>query len=380
MVGDGPPMTLDELGRLKFRVLTEGCRIDESAHERITRKYKEPIRTRSGSSGGLDLVLPNDIHVNCPVNESFAGHSSVVLQGTTDRLFLVQQGYPPVPVELQPRPHLYDLYTTSGTPMIKVAQMCSGDRLCIGMTGPYCFFWKPERRCRFCSIGLNAGSDASQKSIEDIVEVAEAAVRDPLLPARHILVGGGTPDGEDMGALLAAQICRALRAKVSVSIYVMITAPLKNQYIDLLKESGADELGMNIEFHSEQAWQKYIPGKASVVGKARYVEALEHSVAVFGPVNTRSLIIVGLEPADETLTGVEKLVSMGVMPILSPFRALAGTFLENTKGFDTDTNYRIYQESMAIGRRYGIPIGPTCIACQNNTLALPVGFPQYRFY
>ncbi|MBM3301608.1 MAG: radical SAM protein [Deltaproteobacteria bacterium] len=314
------------------------------------------------------------------MNEDFAGHSGVVLQIVDDQLVLVQQDRLPVPAELQPRPVMYDLFTKRGTPMVKVAQMCSGDRLCIGMTGPYCFFWKPERRCKFCSIGLNAGSDASQKSVEDIVEVAEAAVRDPLLPARHILVGGGTPDGEDMGALLAAQICRALRAKVSVSIYVMITAPLKNKYIDLLREAGADELGMNIEFHSERAWQEYIPGKASVVGKERYLRALEHSVTVFGPVNTRSLIIVGLEPADETLKGVEQLVSMGVMPILSPFRALAGSLLENAEGFDADTNYRIYQESMSIGMRYGVPIGPTCIACQNNTLALPVGFPQYRCY
>src|SRR5690606_32443491 len=113
-----------------------------------------------------------------------------------------------------------------------------------------------------------------------------------------------------------------------ISIYVMICAPLRNEYIDQLYDSGVDELGMNVEFWSEQAWETYIPGKHRRIGKQRYLKALEHAVMRFGRINTRSIIIAGLEPLDDTLEGIKFFASMGVMPIISPFRPLRGTELE----------------------------------------------------
>lgn len=375
----GATEDLKAIGLLKFELLASGLRISPLAQKGIN-EAKRPIRTRSGSSGGLDIILPGDVHVNAPTEESFASRSHLVLDFLDDKLVVKRDEEVLAPVELQPIPKYYGLFTKDGTPMVKVGQMCSGDRFCYGMTGPYCWFWKHDRRCKYCSIGLNKERDASRKYLNQLQETLMAGIADQAIPVKHVLIGGGTPDGEDMGAILASEVCKEIKKSFELSCYVMISAPLKNKYIDMLHDAGADEIGMNIEFYGDGAWEEIIPGKNRYIGKKRYLEALEYAVSLFGPINTRSIMIVGLEDAQYTIDGAEKLASMGVMPILSAFRPLTGTDFESRRGFDYLTYWDIYTEIHQRATKYGIPTGPTCIPCQNNILALPLPGGQYHFY
>lgn len=370
---------LKEVGLLKFELLASGVSVSPGARHYLE-GAKRPTRTRSGASGGLDIVLPHDVHVNVPLHEKFASQSSLTLDCVLEKLVVRRGEDILAPVELQPIPQYYSLHTSDGFPMVKIGQMCSGDRFCYGMTGAYCWFWKRERRCKYCSIGLNQDRDTSQKTKQQMLEALARAVDDPCTPAKHVLIGGGTPKGEDMGAILASELCQAIKKHFELSCYVMISAPLKNEYIDMLHDAGADELGMNIEFYSDSAWEAIIPGKHRHIGKMRYLEALEYAASLFGSINTRSLLIVGLEDPIFTVEGAEKLASLGVMPILSPFRPLTGTEIEDRFGFDHLTYWRIYVEVLQRAAKYNIPVGPTCISCQNNVLALPIPNGQYRFY
>ena len=237
------PSDLQQVGLVKFEILASGLRVSDQVRQFVARA-KGPIRTRSGASGGLDMILPHDVHVNSPINERFAAQSELLLEVENEHLVVKRGEETLFPVSLQPTPRYYGLHTSDNMPMIKVGQMCSGDRFCYGMTGAFCFFWRSDRRCRFCSIGLNQDKDASQKSVSQMLETLSEAVRDPELPAKHVLIGGGTPVGEDMGAVLAAELCREIKKYFDLSCYVMITAPLRDYYIDLLHDAGADELGI----------------------------------------------------------------------------------------------------------------------------------------
>ncbi len=66
--------TRRERALLKFRLLNAGVRLSSRADEEVKRR-KPPIRTRSGVSGGLDLVLPGHVHVNAATTESYAASS-----------------------------------------------------------------------------------------------------------------------------------------------------------------------------------------------------------------------------------------------------------------------------------------------------------------
>ena len=374
------PKELEKVGLIKFEILASGLKVSDRAGQFVAHA-KGPIRTRSGASGGLDIILPHHVHVNSPVNKQVSSQSQLWLDVDDDGAFVIKRDRQTLcKAQLQPVPKYYTLTTSDGVPMVKVGQLCSGDRFCYGMTGPYCFFWKADRRCKFCSIGLNKDRDAARKTTGQMLEALAAAIEDPLVPAKHVLLGGGTPNAKDMGAVLAAELCEAIKKRFDLSCYVMICAPLKNEYIDLMWRAGVDELGMNLEFYSDSAWEQFIPGKAKYIGKKRYIEALEYAVSRFGPINTRSILIVGLEDPEYTIEGAELLASMGVMPILSPFRPLERAELENRRGFNHKTYFDIYSEVHTRSMRYGIPTGPTCIPCQNNVLALPLPGDIYHFY
>jgi hypothetical protein len=368
-----------KLTLIKFNLLSQGMRINKSAYEHLI-GYKNPIRTRSGASGGLDIRLPHNVYVNVPVTEKFASFSPFCLD-YNETGFVIMEGDNLVSeIELLPMPAYYESKTSDGIEsMVRVGQVCTPDRFCYGMTGSGCHFWNQERRCKFCSIGNNFNADASQKKARYLLEVLELAINDPENPVRHVLIGGGTPSREDRGALMAADLCKLIKSRLDISIYVMIAAPSEDFYIDILHDSGADELGMNLEFWGESAWKYYVPGKNSEIGKDRYIKALEYAVKVFGPVNTRTIFISGLEEKKYTIQGASTVASIGVMPIISPFRPLDGTMLEDVKGFNGKENYDLYEHIRTNISKYKIPLGPTCICCQNNTLAMPFG-ENYKFY
>lgn len=64
---------------------------------------KPALRVRSGSCGGVDLILPDGTHVNCPVNEPFARRSSLTL-GLVDGKPSVMIDGDAVTVDLVPAP------------------------------------------------------------------------------------------------------------------------------------------------------------------------------------------------------------------------------------------------------------------------------------
>lgn len=369
-----------DLAHVKFGLLAHGA-VVESAADAAMHDAKRPIRTRSGVSGGLDIRLAEGIDVNVPVVDPFAQESPYALSYADGQFRVmceteVLSSYEPVPT-----PAYYDTRTADDTEwMHRIGQMCSADRFCYGMTGPTCYFWARSRRCQYCTIGRNFSADAVRKQSNHMLEVLRAAVEDKALPARHVLIGGGTPPGEDMGAMMAAELCEQVKDSFpDLSIYVMIAAPLDNRHLDRLHKAGADEVGLNLEFWSKSAWKTFIPGKHTLIGKERYLEALAHCVELFGPINTRSILIAGLEPLDHTFEAAISLAELGVMPIISPFRPLHDAVLADRRGPSASEYVELWESVDRALKPLGMPLGPTCIACQNNTLALPSD-DRYRSY
>ena len=56
------PEELKRIGLIKFEILASGLKVSDEAWEYMA-GAKTPIRTRSGASGGLDLILPYEVHV-----------------------------------------------------------------------------------------------------------------------------------------------------------------------------------------------------------------------------------------------------------------------------------------------------------------------------
>jgi hypothetical protein len=370
----GVDLRSTEMTRLKVALLAEGLRVKLGS---LANELRPVLRTRSGSCGGLDLVLPDGTWVNAPVRESFALRSRFELIEDGGRAWVVSRE-DRVPVELAPAPAYYGARTAGGKPMKRIGSLCS-DRVGIGITNT-CTFWMSEAdRCKFCSIGLNVRDERSRKAPQDVLETVIAAVADPDAPARHVLLGGGTPDGDDAGAIEISELTALIKSRCDVSVYAMIAPPRDLGYLDLLANAGVDEIGINIEVFSDEAARHFIPGKHASTNIDGYWRALHRCVELFGPINTRSITVVGLEDPQITLQGVGRLAEAGVMPILSPLRPLDGTQLEGFSALDADQLWELTLAANDIAGEHDMPLGPVCIACQSNTLTVP-GDRRYRVY
>ena len=105
-----------------------------------------------------------------------------------------------------------------------------------------------------------------------------------------------------------------------------------------------------------------------------------HAVSLWGNKGAvRSLLIVGIEPTNNTLKGVRELSSIGVMPILSAFRPIPKTPMSEYPSPTPETIYEVFKAAQQICQQNQVPLGPSCIACQNNTITLPFG-DVYQYY
>jgi len=361
---------------LKLELLSKGLRVNLDLN---SFQHKEPLRVRTGASGGLDLSLSHDVFVNAPVNESFAKNSDLILKKTNNRFIITSDLLEPFEVTLFSEPNFYKKRTSTEISMRQIGQMCTGDRLCIGLENK-CYFWSTGEQCQFCSIELNRNEETYPKIVSDICEVIGEAEKETKHPMCHIDFTSGTFPPPDHGAVYYSSIIKKVKEITDKRIYVMICPPFDLKYVDCLYDAGVYEIGYNIEIFDKKIAKEIIPGKANRIGFDQYTKTLKRAVDLYGEIKTKSALLVGLESKETTLKGVDFLCQLGVMPVLSCFRPLSGTRLERQRPPSTYQMAETFFESLEIADSYGMPLGPTCIPCQNNSLAFPLPGEKYVYY
>ena len=108
-------------------------------------------------------------------------------------------------------------------------------------------------------------------------------------------------------------------------------------------------------------------------GRDHYLDYLAHGARVLGGHRVRSMLMLGLEPLEETLEGVEAIAELGCVPVLSPFRPDPSTPLRDWAVPSAALLREAYVRAREITERYGVPLGPPCLPCAHNTLTFPTG-------
>ena len=143
-----------------------------------------------------------------------------------------------------------------------------------------------------------------------------------------------------------------------------------------LVAAGVHELSINLELHDDQAARDIMPAKAKL-GLSGYMDFIERAIDAFGPGRVRSILMVGLEPLEDSLAAVEILASAGCEPVLSPFRPDPSTPLRNGRPPTVEELAEVYERSVEIAARHGLRLGPKCVPCHHNTLTFPDGTDYY---
>ncbi len=362
-----PAADLTPAQQLKFRLLAEGMSVTPAARARLDDLRGQRALTPADypSTTGLILRLDDDVWVNAPIaehNPEFVVEPPNLLD-VGPRGFAISGGGRKSTASVWLPPLCHDATLSGGRPLTHFV-FTHGDRARLS----------PIRgcamRCKFCDLPFTDPYET--KPVEAMIEALRWAFDDPLQPASHALISGGTPKKRDVPVLRAAYE-QVLAAFPSRHIDIMM-GPLDGLLdVPVLRQLGLHELSINIELVNRDIARRLIPQKHHE-GLARFIESIAAAAAIMGPGRVRSMLMVGLEPPEDTLEGVRLIVEAGGVPVLSPFRPAAATPLKDTPLLSGAEYEAIFLAAESTATRHGGVLGPCCPPCTHNTLALvPIG-------
>ena len=347
--------------------MTNGIAVSSTARHALERLYPgRPLTLADyASTSGISLEVGDGVWVNAPLQEYnpnfvFAPTSVLLFDESTARFF-VRRGNDEFPAMPLPVPDYHNEVTSSGELFTKFA-VTHTDRVRISPIEGCAY------RCTFCDIPTSFPK-YQRKSVESLVESVSRAMRDRALPARHVLISGGTPVPADFDYLRKVYATVAERFP-HIDVDVMMAPSPGLMDLEWMKDVGIHALSINLELYGQDAARRHAPNKKGL-GLDWYATFLSKAVKVFGPGRVRSLLMVGLEPMEDTLKGVAFLADLGCQPVLSPFRPAPGTRLETSEPPSIEFLAETYLRSREIVERKGINLGPDCLPCQHNTLTFP---------
>ncbi|WP_438017306.1 MSMEG_0568 family radical SAM protein [Sorangium sp. So ce315] len=277
-----------------------------------------PTQHVAATLGGATVMIP--IHTDQAAASPFVARIGRDGAGT-----VVRDGEELAPIALVKAPRFYALSTRDGIPYPKIALLHGADVLASTVLQTCVRYAEPDKACTFCAIGqsLAAGRTTAKKTPEQLGEVAEAAAR--LDGVRHVTLTTGTPRSADRGAAHLADCARGIKARVDLPVQAQCEPPDDFAWFERMRAAGVDSLGMHLEAVEDEVRAAAMPGKAEV-SVARYFEAFEAAVRVFGRGQVSTYLIAGLGDSLESLLGAsERLVAMGVYPFLVPLVPIPGT-------------------------------------------------------
>ena len=232
-------------------------------------------------------------------------------------------------------------------------------------------------RCRFCDVPYALKGQYRTRPVERLLEALTCALADPVQPAAHILISGGTPAERDYGYLRGVyrSVLSAFK-DIPVDIMAVPIAALID--VDELAALGVNELSLNLELWDGDRARRVMPEKDRL-GRDGSLTFIAQAVRSLGRGRVRSILMVGLEPLESTLKGVEALASVGCVPVLSPFRPDPKTELAALAPPSAAEMMQVFAEASKIANQFGIKLGPRCIPCSHNTMTFTDGSDFYRY-
>lgn len=314
-------------GHLKVDLAVRGLRLaPELEREGL---LAGPRAARDFASRDVDLLLADDVIASCPVGTAAASRSPYELRTENDRFFVVRTATDGTVEERHdasviPPPAFYDRQTTQGTPMWKIGTVHAGYISIDPATA--CGFATRGMACQFCTLAGDASHTATEMHpVDEVLEVIRAAFEEGA--AEFVYFNTGFFDADDGGFSALEPYIAAVNHEFDTLLALQAHPPSDDKWIDRTYAAGVDALSYSIEIHDPEILAETCSGRAELIGRDRYYEALEHAARIFPSGTVWSDLIVGLEPIASTRDGIDRLTAMGVLPVLSLFRPLDETSL-----------------------------------------------------
>ena len=251
-----------------------------------------------------------------------------------------------------PRYYSPEFKTSDGIEMKKIALVHGLD--CLSSTiYQKCTYWTCGEACTFCGIEISLKNNETilEKNAKQMSEVIEAAKKENR--CSHMTLTSGTDKNSDKGANRYIKFLKGVKENhPDLPLHVQIEALEDVEYINKLKEAGADTIGIHLEIFDENLRKDITPGKFHLSYEL-FENNWKHAIDIFGKNQVSSYILTGFgESFDDFIKRVEKIVSIGVIPYITPVRSIAG--IKNLPFTDFNDLLVIYRKSAELMKQFGV--------------------------
>ncbi|MBI4322077.1 MAG: hypothetical protein HY675_26600 [Chloroflexi bacterium] len=352
-----------EIFLIKGGLFLSGVRLDPSAYEGVGTEWKEDLGQRHYDPDARTprdrplphaLNLPHGFYMPIYVDPT----SPFVLRREGGTLYLYVDELRLFPVEYEARPAFYSKVTSAGVPMPHVGSHRLQRQLLVEYNA-YCHFFAQKKACIFCGIVAERSLLPARynsyfgASPAEVAEVVEAAYAEGVCTEMQV-TGGVLPNRAEMPYFL--EVGRAVKERLGVDVIpgsqAVLAPPSSPREIEELKEAGWQGVAFNVEIWDERLWPGMVPGKAALMPRERWLEALEFAVQVFGRGEVASVIVAGLEPKRSFLAGVEWLAQRGIYGVPIPWAPVPGSELEGHQTPTAAWHLEVVVKALDIWERY----------------------------
>ena len=219
---------------------------------------------------------------------------------------------------------------------------------------PVCEFWQSGLNCRFCTTGENVGcAEAPVKTVDDVVETCWAAKRESGITFVHL--NGGFQGGH--GLEYVEPFVRAIKEEVGLLVGVQLTPEREFARYDRLIGLGVDHFSFCVEFVDPAWFAGICPGKARSIGQALFFDAMAYCASRMPRGAVSGELIAGVEPAANTIAGIERIAAMGAFPTVCIFRPTIGSQMADWPPPGFEEMRTVMAAMYDACRRHRIPIG-----------------------
>jgi hypothetical protein len=166
------------------------------------------------------------------------------------------------------------------------------------------------------------------------IALKELLAKDKTSPHFHFMIISGNILNIDLAWAIALDISKKVNERISIAetdSYINLMPPKSLSYLEKAKETGFQNISINLEVFDKKNFVKVCPGKNRHWGYDKLITALEQSVKIFGNGRARTNFVLGAEPLNTTLKGAIKLAKKGIVSDYSIFFPRPGAIWNHKK-------------------------------------------------
>ncbi len=334
---------------LKARILSEGVQMTDMD---LMRAFKE------NSQYGLSPFVLDESGMEAAMIPNKFSRLKVTLDG--EKATVSDSGDVLGTGRLMEFPSWLDEPLSNGEPALSSINNISQNVINIQMNNA-CYNWKKARQCRYCSLFEQT---AVEHTHEERLELAGLRAETLKIATDNgwrgvLIIGGGQlpPDRReeivDRMDMFLSPIREAIGEEILSEIPTVINnyPPKDLSEMHKWKELGITGTSFDVEIMDPTFFNAVCPGKADYAPHEFWLEAQNASSEIFEWTTTG--IVVGLEPMQGILEGLENRLVNGVIPLTFSFLPAPGSTFEKFRPPNADWIYECADKSADIFIEHG---------------------------